>query len=68
MVYNADYSSLDSILQKIINYENEISTGWRKNALVPMSFITQTWDCVVLGERIKDDSLTPNATIRSAEG
>jgi hypothetical protein len=58
-VYNADYASLDGILQKIIDYEKSNIKGWRKSALLPESFIAQTVDGAVLGERIKDDFLIP---------
>gem|GEM_PF-6914877 len=59
-VYNADYASLDRILQKIIDYESDSSRGWRKSALMPMSFLTQYFDGAVLGEKVKDDLFTPN--------
>lgn len=57
-VYSADYSTLDSILQKIIDYENEANPlSWRKQALLPMSFSLTYYDGAPLAEQIKDDYL-----------
>lgn len=57
-VYNADYAILDHILQKIVNYEDEaVPAGWRKNALLPMSFLSGDYDGAQLAEQIKDDYL-----------
>ena len=57
-VYSAAYSTLDAILQKIMDYENEKSIGWRKSALLPMSFSTETYDGAPLAEQMRDDYLT----------
>jgi len=59
-VYGTNYASLDSILQKIINYETQSSTSWRKSALLPMSFSDASTDGGYLGERMKDAYLVPN--------
>ncbi|MDF0593836.1 C25 family cysteine peptidase [Methanotrichaceae archaeon M04Ac] len=58
-VYDAGYSTLDAILQKIIDYETSLSTGWRKSALLPMSFLDggvygySATDYGALGEEMK---------------
>jgi hypothetical protein len=58
-VYSADYTTLDNILQKIIDYESESGNiSWRKNTLLPMSFSTTTYDGAPLAEQMKDDYLT----------
>ena len=57
-VYGADYSTLDNILQKIMDYENETSPeSWRKSSLLPMSFSTELYDGAPLAEQMKDDYL-----------
>jgi len=58
-VYDANYTTLDSILQKIINYETSSSTNWRKNILMPMGFQYPSgpYDGAPLGEQMKDDYL-----------
>jgi len=56
-MYNADYDSLDAILQKIMDYENETAIGWRKSILLPMSFSTSTYDGAPLAEQLMDDFL-----------
>lgn len=60
-VYNADYTTLDSILQKTIDYETSGSTAWRKSALLPMSFSDSGTDGAYLGEQMKDDYLSSNS-------
>jgi hypothetical protein len=58
-VYNSDYNTLDSILQKIMDYEDEVGPlSWRKSALLPMSFSTTTYDGAPLAEQMMDDYLT----------
>ncbi len=59
-VYNDDFSSLDKILQKTIDYENSNNKKWRRTALLPMSFMTSTTDGAELGEAINDYILKPN--------
>jgi hypothetical protein len=60
-VYNADYATLDSILQKTIDYETSGSTAWRKSALLPMSFSDSSTDGAYLGEQMKNDYLSANS-------
>jgi hypothetical protein len=59
-VYNADYTSLDSILQKIIDYETSSDNSWRGNILMPMGFQSAGYDGAPLGEQMKDDFLDSN--------
>jgi hypothetical protein len=59
-VYNADYTTLDSILQKIMDYEMSTNTQWRKSALLPLSFSDSVTDGAYLGEEMKNSYLTPN--------
>ena len=57
-VYAADFASLDSVLQKTMDYENEADIAWRKSALLPMSFSDSSTDGAYLAEQIKNDYLT----------
>ena len=57
-VYASNYSTLDAILQKTMDYENERSVSWRKNVLLPMSFSNITYDGAPLAEQMMDDFLT----------
>lgn len=60
-VYGGDYTTLDSILQKTINYETSGSTSWRKSALLPMSFSdSEPTDGAFLAEQMKNDYLSLN--------
>lgn len=57
-VYGGDYATLDSILQKTIDYETETNpSSWRKTALLPMSFSTSTYDGAPLAQQMIDDYL-----------
>ena len=60
-VYDADYSTLDGILQKIIDYETEASIDWRESALLPMGFKGENedgkYDAAQLAEQMRDDDL-----------
>lgn len=57
-VYDAAYSTLDAILQKIMDYEHEVGDlSWRESALLPMSFSTATYDGAPLAEQMRDDYL-----------
>ncbi len=57
-VYSAAYSTLDAVLQKIMDYENEASPlSWRKNALLPMSYGAAGYDGAPLAEQMMDDYL-----------
>ena len=59
-VYDNDYSSLDSILQKIIDYENDIENdSWRNKVLLPMSYSNAGGDSGEVGDSIKDFLLDP---------
>jgi uncharacterized repeat protein (TIGR01451 family) len=58
-VYSADYTSLDNIFQKIIDYETEPEDAidWRQSILMPIGFQDVGYDGAVLGEQAKDDYL-----------
>jgi len=51
-------STLDGILQKIIDYENSADTAWRKAAILPMSYSASDTDGAPFGEKMKGDYLT----------
>ena len=58
-VYDADYAALDGILEKIIDYENEVKPqSWRKSVLLPISFLRTDYDGAPLAEQMQDDYLT----------
>ena len=50
-------TTLDNILQKIIDYENASEQAWRQAALLPMSFSDASTDGAYLAERMKSDYL-----------
>ena len=57
-VYDDNYTNLDNILQKTINYENESNPyGWRKSSLLPMSYSQSGYDGAPLAEQMMDDFL-----------
>jgi hypothetical protein len=56
-VYNSDYATLDSILQKTMDYENEYPSTWRKSALLPMSFSDSSTDGAYLAQQMKSNYL-----------
>ena len=64
-VYYSNYTDLDNILQKIIDYETEPigDLNWRQSILLPMSFqLSKVWglftvDGAELAEQMKDDYL-----------
>ena len=59
--YYGTISETDAILQKLIDYNNETDTAWRRNALLPMVPLddsTQGYQC---GEQIKYNLLEPQA-------
>jgi hypothetical protein len=56
-VYGGDTAALDAILAKTVDYESEANSSWRKNALLPMSFSTSTYDGAPLAEQMMDDYL-----------
>ena len=57
-VYSYNYTHLDSILQKIMDYQNTTaSIAWRKATLLPMSFSESGYDGAPLAEQLWDDTL-----------
>ena len=64
-VYSGAYTTLDNILQKIMDYGNESSVSWRDSILMPMCFQCDIngssppppYDGAQLGEQMKDDYL-----------
>jgi len=50
-------TTLDGILQKMMDYENASDQAWRKAALLPMSFSDASTDGAYLAERMKGDYL-----------
>jgi hypothetical protein len=60
-VYDSNYTALDEILQKTMDYEISPSVGWRKSALLPMSFSDRSTDGAYLGEQMKNAYLSPNS-------
>ena len=53
-VYGGAYTTLDDILQKIMDYENEPDpANWRKSALLPMSYSDENTDGAHLAEQMK---------------
>jgi hypothetical protein len=63
-VYGSDYSALDDILQKIIDYDNESGNrNWRKNVLLPMCYEAEDYDGAMLAEQMKDDYMSSNYNV-----
>ncbi len=62
-VYNNNYSSLDSILDKTIQYESAdpSSIAWRKSILLPMKPSDINTPGINLGEGVKDKIAIPNS-------
>ena len=57
----SDCSTLDGILQKIIDYETASGDlSWRKNALLPMAFSDASSDGANLGQHMKNNYLDPS--------
>lgn len=56
-VYGSDMATLDAILQKTMDYENEVSPSWRESVLLPMSFSSSSYDGAPLAEQMRDDYL-----------
>jgi len=50
-------TTLENILQKIIDYTNQRNITWRKNALLPESFLDATTDGAYLAEAMKSNYL-----------
>jgi len=55
--YDTNYSTLDDILQKIIDYETEFDIDWRESILLPESFSDEFTDGAALSEQMIDDYL-----------
>jgi hypothetical protein len=59
-VYDANYTTLDNILQKLIDYESASGNlSWRASTLLPMGFQDSSgpYDGAQLAEQMKDDYL-----------
>jgi hypothetical protein len=59
-VYNSDYTTLDNILQKLIDYESASGNlNWRLSTLLPMGFQDSSgpYDGAQLAEQMQDDYL-----------
>ncbi|NIP25692.1 MAG: hypothetical protein GWN67_15345 [Phycisphaerae bacterium] len=59
--YYGNIADTDSILQKIIDYENEADVDWRRNVLLPMVPLDDSTPAYQLGEQIKHNFLEPEA-------
>jgi hypothetical protein len=59
--YGTDYDLLDEILQKTMDYENELAdiADWRRSALMPMSHLDPYYESARMGEQLKDYYLDP---------
>ncbi len=57
--YYGNMNDLDSILAKIISYQNEMNQDWRKNVLLPMEPSDEVTPGYHLGEAIKDSLIVP---------
>ncbi|OQX05735.1 MAG: hypothetical protein BWK80_51730 [Desulfobacteraceae bacterium IS3] len=57
--YYGNSAELDSILAKIMSYQNESSQDWRKNILLPMKPSDNSTPGYHLGEAIKNDVIIP---------
>lgn len=57
--YYGIISDTDSVLQKIISYENSADTSWRRNALLPMVPLDDVVTSHELGEQTKEYLLEP---------
>ena len=59
-VYGGAYTTLDNVLQKVMDYENEAASAtWRESALLPMSFSLTDYDGAPLAEQMMYDYLDP---------
>ncbi len=57
--YYGNMTDLDSILAKIVSYQNESDQNWRKNVLLPMEQSDDATPGYHLGEAIKNDIIAP---------
>jgi len=53
-------TTLDNILQKIMDYDSATDQAWRRAALLPMSFSDSSTDGAYLAEHMKSDYLNDN--------
>ena len=53
-VYNDDYATLDAILQKMMDYENEVNPAWRDTVLLPMGYQADGYDGAHLAEQMRN--------------
>jgi len=60
-VYGGNISHLDSVLDKIINYGTTKNIGWRRSALLPMSFSDADTDGAYLSEAMITKYLSRNS-------
>lgn len=59
-VYGGDYITLNNILQKIIDYESEISIpAWRRKLLFAAAYLWEPSSDYQLGEALKEDFANP---------
>ncbi len=64
-VYGKNYSDLDAILQKIMDYQHtEGDISWRDAVLLPMSYSADDYDGAPLAEQLWDDTLSSNGFSR----
>ncbi|MFH1998129.1 MAG: LamG-like jellyroll fold domain-containing protein [Planctomycetota bacterium] len=57
--YYGNMADTDSILNKIITYENSTDTDWRRNALLPMVPLDESTPSYQMGEQIKGNFCEP---------
>ena len=55
--WEGDINTANNVLQKIMDYDNQANTSWRKSALLPMSFSAPGYDGAPLAEQMWDDFL-----------
>lgn len=60
-VYGTDYTTLDNILQKMIDYETGIAPAWRRRLLTANVYMWGTKSDYLLGEALKQDFADPLA-------
>lgn len=56
-VYSGGVANLDAILTKTITYGQATDVSWRKSILLPMSFLSATYDGAPLAQQMMDDFL-----------
>jgi len=64
-VYSYNYTNLDAILQKIMDYQHTTAgIAWREATLLPMSFGSSGYDGAPLAEQLWDDTLSTHGYTR----